>query len=128
MFYLIGVNHCAQRHASEDKLKPEHIKLESCLKNAINKYHPELIAVEESEESLKNEKTGLMDISIPQVIAVCNGIKSLFCDPTQVERNEIGYRDTKNIQISQGLDKIPAKALEMALFYSGTEIRLRSCA
>jgi hypothetical protein len=121
MFYLIGVNHDAQRRAPKDDLTPEHIELESCLKKAIDDYHPELIAVEENEEHLKNKKTGLIDISIPGIVAACHGIKTLFCDPTTAQRVEIGYRDAKDIQMLEGLGKIPAQAIEMALFFRRRE-------
>ena len=53
MFYLIGLNHCAQAKAAEAELTPEQTALAKCLTTAIEQVQPALIAEEDSGECLE---------------------------------------------------------------------------
>lgn len=134
MFYLIGVNHDAQRHPPGAMLSPDQAELEGCLIKAIEQYHPALIAVEENEETLVGTKNGVSIVyeSIPQNVARKRGIEPLFCEPCTKEKKRIGHMSKSQIQLElctfgllsncpPGLEGAAAHAIEIAVFFPSRE-------
>ena len=97
MFYLIGVNHEAQRHPSGAMLDKDQRELQRRLNKAIDDHHPKLIAVEESEDTLLDKKNGVTDESIPRNFALRHKIDLMLCEPSDVEKQRIGYMDKSQI-------------------------------
>ncbi|MGA2754209.1 MAG: hypothetical protein ABSE53_10595 [Terracidiphilus sp.] len=134
MFYLIGVNHDAQRHPPGAMLSPDQAKLEGCLIKAIEQYHPALIAVEENEETLVDRRNGVFIVyeSIPRNVARERGIEHLFCEPCSNEKKRIGYMSKSQICLElcasgllsncpPGLEGVAAHAVEIAVFFPARE-------
>lgn len=128
MFHLIGVNHNAQRHSPGAVLDADQMELQRCLELAIKAHHPSLIAVEESEDTLLNKKSGEADESIPRKVALTHGIKPLFCEPTDEEKYRAGYKSKSQIHLElsiagllnnvpSGLQGVAAHAVEMAVTF-----------
>lgn len=87
MFHIIGVAHRAQAVAPCHALNDEQKLLSSVLTEIVQQVGPALIAEEQSQEGLGQ------NISIPQRIAQEKGIEHRFCDPNQLQRTAMGYRD-----------------------------------
>lgn len=122
MFYLIGVNHDAQRHPPGATLDKDQTKLQRRLNEAIDVHHPKLIAVEESEDTLL-DKGGVIDESIPRNAAQRRGIEAILCEPLNGEKRQIGCTDKSEIRLQleflrncpPGLEETVAYAVEIAL-------------
>jgi hypothetical protein len=97
MFYLIGVNHNAQRFSPGSKLDGDQTKLEWCLSKAIKDCHPKLIAVEENEDTLVDKRTGVVDESIPRNIAQRHGIEPILLEPSDHDKTRLGYKCNSEI-------------------------------
>ena len=132
MFYLIGVNHNAQRHPPGSNLDADQSELQRCLEKAISEHHPTLIAVEESDDTLFNEKTGVVDASIPRNIALQHGIRITFCEPPKDEKDRIGYTCKSDIlrdlftagmlnDVPSGMHGTAAHAVEIAVMFPKRE-------
>ncbi len=128
MFHLIGVNHNAQRRAPGAALDDDQVELQRSLELAVKGHHPSLIAVEESEDTLFNKKSGEADESIPRKVALTHGIKSLLCEPTDDEKRRFGYKGKSQIlrELSMadllnhtppGLQGAAVHAVEMAVMF-----------
>jgi len=116
MFYLIGVNHNAQRHPCGATLDKDQEELQRRLNEAIDDHHPELIAVEESVDTLLNDE------SIPRNAAEQHGIEAMLCEPSNDEKRRIGYMAKPQIGFKlsacncpPSLEKTAADAVEIAL-------------
>lgn len=116
MFYLIGVNHNAQRHPPGATLDKDQAELQRRLNEAIDDHNPKLIAVEESVATLLNDE------SIPQNVAKQRGIEAMLCEPSNDEKSRCGYLDKPEIRLKLGfcncppaLEKTAADAVEIAL-------------
>jgi len=101
MFYLIGVNHDAQRHPPGAMLDKHQTELQLRLNESIEACDPKLIAVEESEDTLIDPRRGVADESIPRNIALLHGIDPMLCEPQDDEKAPIGYKS--NLDIKQEL-------------------------
>ena len=132
MFYLIGVNHDKQRHPPGAAFDAGQSELQRCLELAINEHHPSLIAVEESDDTLLDKKTGVADESIPRNVALQHGIDTIFCEPAKDQKNRIGYKCKSQIQLELStaglLNDLPsvlqgtaAHAVEMAVMFPKRE-------
>jgi hypothetical protein len=130
MFYLVGVNHEAQRHPPGASLNKDQAKLERCLNAAIVDCHPVLIAVEESEETLREERKGVCAIyeSIPRNVAKRRGIEAMLFEPSEAYKLDHGYmsdlRILLELSVAGLLDEIPsnqqraaAAALGISMFF-----------
>jgi hypothetical protein len=130
MFYLIGVNHEAQRHLPSAKLDEDQSKLERCLVEAIEQFHPILIAVEESEETLIERKKGACVTyeSIPRNVAMRHRIQPMLFEPSEDYKSKHGYLDESMIVLelfTAGLfryvpssqQRVAAMALQIAVFF-----------
>jgi hypothetical protein len=71
------------------------------LNESIDAYRPKLIAVEESEDTLIDPRSGVADESIPRNIALLHGIDPMLCEPLDDEKAPIGYKN--NLDIKQEL-------------------------
>ncbi len=108
MFYLIGVNHDAQRRAKGAVPTPSQQELECVLCDCIRRYRPEVIAVEESNESLEGRE------SIPVMVATRAGVWPVLCDPEQEERTALGYRNVDSIQQGLAFCRVPGGTCRVA--------------
>jgi hypothetical protein len=128
MFYLIGVNHNAQRHPPGATLDTDQAELQRCLEEAIDKYRPRLIAVEESDDTLFDRRSGITYESIPRSVAQRHRIDPMFCEPSDDEKKRIGYNDKSQIQLElftsgllrdcpSGLEGAAAHAVEVAVIF-----------
>jgi hypothetical protein len=132
VFYLIGVNHNAQRHAPGMALDADQMEVQHCLELAISTHRPSLIAVEESIDSLLNKKTGVADESIPRNVALQHKVNPMFCEPEDNEKCRIGYKGKSQIlldlfisgqlnDLPSGLHDIAAHAVEIAVMFPKRE-------
>jgi hypothetical protein len=128
MFYLIGVNHDVQRHKSGAMLDNNQAELRQCLEKAISSYHPKVIAVEESEDTLVDRKAGIPYESIPRNVALRHGVEPIFCEPLDTDKERIGYWNKLQIHLELfksdllrncplGMEDAAAHAVEMALIF-----------
>jgi hypothetical protein len=128
MFYLIGVNHNSQSHLPGATLDRDQAELQRCLEISIEKYRPNLIAVEESDETLLDKKKGVTYESIPRNVAEAHGIESIFCEPSGDEKRRIGYKDQSQIHLElftsgllrdcpPGLEAAAAHAVAISLIF-----------
>jgi hypothetical protein len=99
MFYLIGVNHNAQRHPPGATLDKHQTELQLRLNESIDAYRPKLIAVEESEDTLIDPRNGAADESIPRNIALLHGIDPMLCEHQDDEKAPIGYKNNLDIKL-----------------------------
>jgi hypothetical protein len=97
MFYLIGVNHNAQRFPPGSNLDGDQTKLERCLSKVIEDFHPKLIAVEENEDTLVDKRTGVVDESIPRNVAQRFGIEPMLLEPSDHDKTRLGYKCNSDI-------------------------------
>ena len=95
MFYLIGVNHNCQRRLPGAPLDKDQAELQRCLEISIEKYRPNLIAVEESDDTLKER--GVTYESIPRNVAQEHRIEPILCEPSGEEKRRIGYMNRSQI-------------------------------
>ncbi len=95
MLHLIGLNHRAQARTPGSELTEEQQVFSDYLLRAIEEVRPAFIAEEDSEEALA--KRG--QVSIAKGIADERRIDHRFCDPTDAEREAIGYRDGQSLEI-----------------------------
>lgn len=93
MIHLIGVAHRAQSVTPEDQLNESQQRLSNRLSGLVKEVKVELVAEEQSLESLGS------DLSIPQRFAQDAGIEHRFCDPDSKQRASMGYRDRQSIGI-----------------------------
>jgi hypothetical protein len=98
MVYLIGVNHDAQR-SSGANLNQCQAELLQCLEIAIVDHRVKIIAVEESTDTLINQISGETEESLPCQIASKHGIDVVFCEPSKLEKIQIGYKDNQQIHL-----------------------------
>jgi len=130
MFYLIGVNHDVQRHAPGAEFEAHQVELERCLSAAIEKCRPALIAVEESEDTLKDKRKGVCVVyeSIPRNFARRHAIEPMLCEPSDDWKAQHGCMDSLTLHlelsVSDLLRGIPSNqekaaiaAVGMALFF-----------
>jgi hypothetical protein len=97
MIYLIGLAHRVQAvRIGEDKT-PGHLEFELWLRKAIENTRAAFIAEEDSEEALADPDRNAE--SIAQSVAWEMGIEHKFCDPTQDQRQAIGYIDGQTLQL-----------------------------
>lgn len=127
MFYLIGVNHDkAQRYPPGATLGAGHEELQKRLEEAISAHKPRVIAVEESDDTLGAH------VSIPRDVALRHGIKPIFCEPTSVERSQLGCKCNSHIyrelvlaslmrSVPCGLEEAAVLAVEMAVMFPKRE-------
>ena len=94
--YLIGVDHSVQWNR-ESKEAREFV---SFLEKKISQLRPSLIAEEFSEQALKQNN---VESTTVQDVAVRHEIKHIFCDPSDKEREEIGYPTKKQLRESFGI-------------------------
>jgi hypothetical protein len=131
MFHLIGVNHNVQRYAPGAKLDAHQVVLEQCLNAAIKECRPTLIAVEESEDTLKEKRKGdyVVYESIPRNVARRHTIKSMLCEPSNDWKDQHGYMDELTLHrelftsgllrdIPSNQEKAAVTAVNMTLFFS----------
>jgi len=97
IFYLIGVNHNAQRFPPGSNLDGDQTKLERCLSKVIEDFHPKLIAVEENEDTLVDKRTGVVDESIPRNVAQRFGIEPMLLEPSDHDKTRLGYKCNSDI-------------------------------
>jgi hypothetical protein len=128
MFYLIGVNHKSQSHLPGATLDKDQAELQRCLEISIEKYRPNLIAVEESNDTLFDKKRGVTYESIPRNVARAHGIESIFCEPSGDEKKLIGYMGESQVHLElftsgllrdcpPGLEGAAAHAVAIALIF-----------
>jgi len=128
MFYLIGVNHDKQRNPPGAAFDADQAELQRCLELAISDHHPSSIAVEESDDTLLDKKTGVADESIPRNVALRHGIDIIFCEPSKDQKERIGYKSKSQIHLElsmsgllndlpSGLQGTAAHAVEMAVMF-----------
>jgi hypothetical protein len=130
MFYLIGVNHDVQRHAPGAEFDAHQIELERCLSEAIEKCQPALIAVEESEDTLKEKRKGVCVVceSIPRNVARRHAIEPMLCEPSDAWKAEHGCMDSLTLHLELSVsdllrgipsdqEKAAVAAVAMALFF-----------
>src|SRR5271156_5906838 len=103
MFYVMGVAHRVQARSPGSLLTESRRFFKQSLLSWIGKLQPDVLAEEHSQEALGHDR------SIAQEIAFELGIEHLFCDPTQSERAQIGYKN--RCQISLDLFLGPDAAL-----------------
>ena len=101
MFYLIGVNHDVQRHAPGAEFDAHQVELERCLSAAIEKCRPALIAVEESEDTLKDKRKGVCVVyeSIPRNFARRHAIEPMLCEPSDDWKAQHGCMDSLTLHL-----------------------------
>jgi hypothetical protein len=130
MFYLIGVNHDVQRHAPGAEFNMHQAELERCLSAAIEKCQPALIAVEESEDTLKDKRKGVSVVyeSIPRNIARRHAIEPMLCEPSDTWKAQYGCMDSLTLHLELSVsdllrgvpsnqEKAAVAAVGMALFF-----------
>jgi hypothetical protein len=124
MFHLIGVNHKVSYLESGLTPTTEHLLFANCLKDAIAKLKPTLIAEEQNQEWLKGRS------SITVALALASKVPVLLCDPGKGERKTMGYRDSYDLQsslrkafprLSVSEIEIRAEAIEVAREYGKRE-------
>jgi hypothetical protein len=101
MFYLIGVNHDAQRYDDGVPLSRDQDQLKQCMIEAIDRIQPDIVGIEESIDSLA------LSISIPCELATnrINPIQCILCDPCKSYRSQhklFSHREIlREIQMSE---------------------------
>jgi hypothetical protein len=96
MFYLIGAAHRAHLIGESGLRTDAHEAFYKCLEAAIADHRPVLVAEEANPEKLKKYK----QLSLAKIIGDAERLEHMFCDPSDREREEMGYKDRLDI----GLD------------------------
>ena len=94
MFHLIGINHKVSYLESGLTPTADQVLFANCLKDAIAKVKPTLIAEEQNQEWLKGRS------SITVAMALASKVPVFLCDPGKCERRTMGYRDSYDLQSS----------------------------
>lgn len=94
MVYLIGVDHAVQHDTGYTHTK-NFIKY---LEHKVLELKPVIIGEEFSTDcpTITGKK-----VTTTQTVALKNGIKHLFCDPTKAQRKEIGWNSTADDRIRE---------------------------
>jgi hypothetical protein len=87
MLHIIGLNHCAQARTPGSELAEEQQVPSDCLIRTMEQVRPAFISEEDSEEA----RTKRGKVSVAKGIADEKGIDHRFCDPTDAQRQAIGY-------------------------------------
>ena len=93
MVHLIGVAHRAQIAGPGEQLNQDQKRLSDCLSRVVEQIKLDLIAEEQSAESLGG------NVSIPRRISQEAGIEHRFCDPDSKQRAAMDYHDRQSIGI-----------------------------